>query len=119
MAPAPSVPQLAQTSPETDREALVAFYNATDGENWKNNRNWLSDAPIGEWEGVTTAANGRVTGLDLQENQLSGELPPELGNLTNLTHLYLHENQLSGCIPGSLQDRLDMRYSDLGGLPFC
>ena len=34
MAPAPSVPQLAQPSPETDREALFAFYKATDGENW-------------------------------------------------------------------------------------
>ena len=99
--------------------SAVAFYNVTDGENWRDNRNWLSDAPIGEWEEVTTAANGHVTGLDLQENQLSGELPPELGNLTNLTRLYLHENQLSGCIPGSLQDRLDMSDSDLGGLPFC
>ena len=35
-----------------DREALVAFYNATDGENW------LSDAPLGEWWGVTTIRRG-------------------------------------------------------------
>ncbi len=30
-------PPLAQTSPETDREAFVALYNATDGPNWGNN----------------------------------------------------------------------------------
>ena len=28
-------PTMAQTSPETDREALVAFYNATGGPNWE------------------------------------------------------------------------------------
>ena len=39
---------LANTSPETDREALVALYNATEGENWANNENWLSDVPLDE-----------------------------------------------------------------------
>ena len=42
----------------SDRDALVALYNATDGANWKNSENWLSDAPIGEWHGVTTDTNG-------------------------------------------------------------
>ena len=27
-----------------DRDTLVALYNATDGENWTNNHNWLSNA---------------------------------------------------------------------------
>ena len=45
----------AQTSPETDREALVALYNATGGPNWDGNNNWLSDVPSGEWEGVIHA----------------------------------------------------------------
>ena len=44
-----------------DRDALVALYNATDGPNWTNNTNWLSDRPIGEWYGVTTDAYGRIT----------------------------------------------------------
>ena len=74
------------TSPETDREALVALYNATGGPNWNSNDNWLSDMPIREWYGVTTD-DGRVIVLDLMENQLSGEIPPELGNLTNLIGL--------------------------------
>ena len=82
-------PPLAQTSTETDREALVAFYNATDGPNWVNNENWLSDAPIGEWNGVTTDGSGRVIELSFFGNQLSGEIPPELGNLSNLAWLAL------------------------------
>ena len=48
-------------SAETDREALVALYNVTNGENWNESNNWLSDAPLGEWEGVTTDSDGRVT----------------------------------------------------------
>ena len=40
-----------------------------------------------------------TTNLSLQDNQLTGEIPPEIGNLTNLTHLYLQDNQLTGEIP--------------------
>ena len=89
----------AQTNPSTDRAALVALYNATDGPNWGSNINWLSDMPLGEWHGVTTNSSGRVTGLDLGINQLSGEIPAELSNLSNLIDLDLYNNQLSGSIP--------------------
>ena len=72
-------------SAETDREALVALYNATDGENWMRSDNWLSDAPLGlGWNGVTTNDDGRVTKLILTANGLSGEIPAELGSLSNL-----------------------------------
>ena len=87
---------------ETDRAALVALYEATDGANWTSNDNWLSDRPIGEWYGVTTGHSGRVAELYLDFNQLSGEIPAEVGNLTNLEWLGLGRNQLSGEIPGEL-----------------
>ena len=60
-APAPATataPPAATGFAKTDREALVALYNATDGENWNRSDNWLSDAPLGEWEGVTTDDDG-------------------------------------------------------------
>ena len=56
----------------TDRAALIALYQATDGPNWTNNTRWLSDRPLDEWYGVTTDDNGRVTVLNLGENDLSG-----------------------------------------------
>ena len=92
----------AAVSASPDSLVLVALYNATDGDNWTNNANWLSDKPIGEWHGVITNANGRVTTLDLSQNQLSGTIPAELGNLANLTTLGLTDNQLSGTIPAEL-----------------
>ena len=108
-----AVPSLAPTSPETDRDALVALYNATGGPNWFSNDNWLSDTPIGEWEGVTTDSNGRVTELFLRENQLTGEIPPELGNLASLEELHLCRNQLSGQIPPELGNLAILQELDL------
>ena len=81
-----------QTSVETDRAALVAFYNATDGPNWTNSDNWLSDGPLGEWHGVETFAEGsdvpsdwvgRVGEITLQANGLKGEIPAELAQLSH------------------------------------
>ena len=66
-----------------DREVLVELYDALDGENWTNSTNWLTERPIREWHGVTNDASGRVTGLMLDGNELTGELPAELGSLSN------------------------------------
>ena len=38
----------------------------------------------------------------LFSNQLTGEIPPELGGLSNLTELFLDDNQLTGEIPPEL-----------------
>ena len=106
-------PPLAQIPPksDTDREALVALYNATGGPSWVDNDHWLSDVPISQWYGVTTDdITGRVTELDLSYNQLSGEIPPELGNLANLQYLGLRGNQLSGEIPPWLGNLANLQY---------
>ncbi len=89
--------QLRSSSP-AERAALVALYNATDGANWTNNGNWLTDEPVAAWYGVTTDGSGRVTRLSLRENGLSGSIP-DLSGLANLTSLHLGANELSGSIP--------------------
>ena len=71
-----------RTAVEEDRAALIALYNATDGDNWKDNTNWLSNKPLKEWSGVRINGQGRVDMLVLHENFLSGAIPPELGNLS-------------------------------------
>ena len=97
----------------TDRAALVALYNATGGRNWRNNGNWLSNAPIGAWHGVTTGSDGRVTHLHLYRNQLTGEIPAELGSLTSLRRLDLYSNRLTGSIPAELGSLTSLGRLDL------
>ena len=95
---------------ESDREVLVALYNATNGAQWDDNTNWLSDKPLYQWYGVAIDADGRVSSLELGYNQLSGTIPSELGNLTNLTDLGLSDNQLSGIIPSELGNLTHLKW---------
>ena len=91
-----------------DRAALALLYEATGGGGWTDNDGWLSDAPIGQWHGVTADADGRVTALVLNGNNLVGSVPPTLGSLTALVQLDLGGNQLGGCLPANLKDQLEI-----------
>ena len=96
----------------SDRDILMAFYEATGGDNWTRNDNWGSDRPLSEWYGVTTemitpATKAgepveRVVELELRENNLTGEISPSLGSLTELRRLFLPSNRLTGAIPSKL-----------------
>ena len=103
---------ISQTS-ASDRAVLVAFYNATDGANWYDDTYWLSDVPMGRWHGVSTNSDGRVVGLNITGNRLSGGIPSELGGLTDLRGLHLDGNQLSGGIPPELGGLMDLQALDL------
>ena len=93
----------------------MALYEATSAANWRNNDNWLNEAPLDEWYGVTVDGNGRVIELALFENQLSGEIPPELDSLSNLRGLYLSDNQLNGEIPSKLGSLSSLRLLAIDG----
>lgn len=117
-------------SAATDREALVALYEATGGPNWVNNENWLTDAPLGEWFGVTTNHERRVVALEMAyydrdagqwiANNVSGPIPAELGNLANLERMQFYANRVTGSIPPELGQLanltlLDFNANDLSG----
>ena len=115
-----TVPGTLTDSPESDHEALVALYDATGGPAWTNSTNWKTEAPLGQWHGVTADSDGRVTGLSLASNNLIGQLPATLGNLSRLKWLSLGGNALSGPIPTALGDlskleRLALRRNSLTG----
>ncbi len=102
------------TVADVDRGVLVAFYEATAGPGWIENEGWLSDRPVGEWHGVTTGANGRVTGLELPASNLIGSIPPELARLTHLETLVLERNTLAGPIPPELGELQGLKTLVLG-----
>ena len=99
----------------SDRTVLISLYHTTDGPNWIESGDWLSDRPIGEWYGVATDDDGRVIELHLDDNQLKGKIPAELGSLSNLQSLGLGDNQLSGSIPEELGSLAKLKTLVLGG----
>ncbi len=84
-----------------DSLALVALYNATGGDDWLNNENWL-EGEVKDWFGITVE-ECRVTQITLTLNNLVGEIPNEIGNLSNISLLNLQANQLS-IIPPKIGD---------------
>ncbi len=96
----PLSPDPVPTNP--DRAVLVALYEATGGNDWTQNDNWLGAAPIGQWYGVSVGTDGRVVGIRLPGNKLSGSLPQVLVGLSYLEQLSLSRNRLSGPIPPEL-----------------
>ena len=96
------------------RALLTKLYEAARGADWTHNANWLSDAPLGTWYGVITDAGDRVTGLVLTYNDLIGQIPSELGGLTNLKELSLENNDLVGEMPPELGNLSNLETLNLG-----
>ena len=108
----------AQTCPYTlpdspmDRDILILLYCDTDGEDWIETVgemslpvNWLTHPSLSnDWSGVRVDFDGQVTELTLYNYGLVGEIPKELGKLSNLELLRLDTNELSGTIPEELGD---------------
>jgi Leucine-rich repeat (LRR) protein len=92
-----------------DSLALVALYNSTDGPHWNSRDNWLTSTPVSSWYGIILNGN-RVTSLFLESNNLNGNIPDELGNLTSLQKLYLYSNKLTGTIPASLGSLTNLQH---------
>lgn len=86
-----------------EKEALLALYNSTDGDNWTHNSNWGTSSEVSEWYGITVE-NNQVTSIELPSNNLVGFIPTEIGNLTQLETLSLWGNELTGSIPSELCD---------------
>ena len=87
--------------PLAECQALAALYNGTGGPQWYDHTGWMATLTPCSWYGVTCQA-GRVTQLNLEDNNLSGPLPGQLGNLTQAREISLPLNRLSGSIPTSL-----------------
>ena len=86
---------------EQDSLALVDLYNNCGGPDWNNNDEWLT-GPISEWHGVTISGT-RVTQLWLQINNLTGDLPESITDLTALQKLHVESNNITS-MPDNIGD---------------
>ncbi|MBI2214096.1 MAG: hypothetical protein HYU52_10655 [Acidobacteria bacterium] len=87
--------------PSSERAALSALHQATNGSGWAASSGWLGS--VGSecsWFGVRCDdAQSTVTGIFLAQNNLTGALPPDIGSFPNLTELELYENPIGGTLP--------------------
>ena len=111
-----------------DCEALLSIRDTLAGSAILN---WSGRTPIGEWEGITVGGLPlRVHGMVLRSRGLTGRLPPEFSQLTELRKLDLAgwngdpaPNGLTGPIPPELGDLTELEVLDLrsnyltGGIP--
>ena len=105
--------------PQSECLALAALYTSAAGEDWADDTNWLVTNTPSNWYGVGVT-NDHVTSIDLEDNNLSGGIPSELGNLTGLENLILLNNHLTGSIPPELGNlaalqRLNLALNQLTG----
>ena len=87
----------------SDSLALVTLYNAANGPNWTNS--WDLTQPVSTWFGIILDTGGcNVIEVNLYNNNLSGFLPPEIGDLNSLDRLQLFGNDLGGTLPPEIGD---------------
>jgi len=110
---------------ENDSLALVALYNDCNGANWDGFDSWLTDS-LKNWTDVTvswvlndagTDSSLRVTHVGFKYMTLTGTLPDDLGNLTEMSGKIEIHNQpgLTGVFPAFIWnwtkvERLQIKY---------
>lgn len=91
-------PRVPLTALQRDSIAAVQIYNATGGTDWTRRNNWLTNATINRWQGVTVEG-GRITQLTLDSAGLRGVLPIAVSTLTALKVFRARGNSLEGALP--------------------
>ena len=105
----------------TQKYTLAVFYYSTDGDNWFRANDWLtSTSECDGWYGITCDHTGRIASLQLNDNNLAGNLPDELFSLTGLQHVDLSRNEFTGTISDQIGGlvsltRLRMDFNALTG----
>ncbi|MEM7531165.1 MAG: C13 family peptidase [Chloroflexota bacterium] len=111
--------------PQIECEALVAIYESNGGPNWDDNTGWLGINTPCQWYGVG-CSDGHIVELNLSGNPntpfgLTGGVPSQIGNLSNLIILDLSWNELTFIPPeiGNFTNliTLDLSHNQLAEIP--
>ena len=117
-------PCVSAAIPTTERDALIALYNATNGAGWINRPNWRNagDTDFNDpgtectwWGVVCNPAGTAVEVLAFLANNLTGTIPAEIGNLTHLENITMAENNLRGQIPAEIGSLTNLEALFLNG----
>jgi len=98
--------------PPAERVALEALYHSTNGDSWWQRDGWLGPAGTEcAWYGIVcNAACTHVTEIQLNQNNLTGELPPTVGAFSQLEILAINFNpDLSGILPSEIGNLTNLK----------
>ncbi len=95
-----------------DYDALIALYDSTGGNSWTNRTYWKTDKNVSEWYGITVDS-GRIYKISLPNNNLSGAIPSQIGELDKLFYLNLRWNNINN-IPAEIGQCSALNYISLG-----
>ena len=99
-----------------ERSDLMKLHDAMGGEGWTISANWGTSAPLANWFGIAVdSVTGRVTMINLNRNDLSGEVPTEIQYFPHLRQLRLDYNDLEGEIPPEIGTLTELRRLDMDG----
>ncbi|KAF8408157.1 hypothetical protein HHK36_007299 [Tetracentron sinense] len=109
---------VAGSSLETDREVLIELKSFLEDNNRVNRGRYMewSEQSLShcDWPGISCSGNGgRVTGINLSNYNISGEIFRNFSALTELTDLDLSMNTIDGEIPADLSLCKNLRYLNL------
>jgi len=112
--------------PESERQALIDIYQATNGDEWFRNTAWKNEmgefsAPgtEGQWQGVILDSTGEhVRKIQLFFNRLVGDLPNSIADLPHLELLDLSGNELTGTLPGTIVQLPELLTLSIGDNSF-
>ena len=90
--------QIVEALPDSERQVLDELFLFTDGSDWSKQNGWPHGVSCTRFGVTCDAAGAHVVGINLNDNNLVGSLPP-LGNLGSLQTFDIGNNQLRGEIP--------------------
>ncbi|GLJ08079.1 hypothetical protein SUGI_0081010 [Cryptomeria japonica] len=77
--------------------------------------NWVAGNNVCNWTGITCNDQKRVVSVVLKYKELSGQIPPHMGNISFLTTLDLSYNYLSGSSTHHFGRLEKLQYLNLDG----
>lgn len=126
-----------------ERLALISIYKALNGDKWLNKRNWCTDRPLNEWEGIMANGDSEVFRLwisrdayvngeipecigdliylediSFEYSNIRGELPKSIGNLIKLKRITISNCHFEGQIPEQVRNCTQLEYIDLSSNKF-
>jgi Leucine-rich repeat (LRR) protein len=104
-----------------ERAILVSFYNTAGGRYWKQSDNWLNPAEsVCNWFGIDCTEDGKVSNINMKNNDLTDTPPEELFTLPELQILDLSSNSLkfkfTGIDKATKLEILDLTQCDMESL---